>query len=285
MTTSFSDDYEFEELDSATLQELDVIEATAVEKSTSSVILSNSATPNRALIERAARLEKVEHEVVKPKLCASPHSSILGPLPTHREQPGSMTGGFRPAGQRSAALIPTLDEPIHVIDKDDVPTEPESNAPSPLRPLKSANAISSNKPSDALSRRTDSFTSEVDESFIFDEAALQQIDRATAAALSGRPIVTTNKLTRQTTLTGETLTLPSRPLLARTKSSGGPQKPTVQKAKTWSHQAALSRTVSGRTSSNSKSKGREVDLEEETELPPLPVPGMILPLRNRATHT
>lgn len=282
MTMSFSDDYEFEELDSATLQELDIIEATAVEKS-SSAIPTNSASPDRSSTATTARLKKIEQEIAKSKLYTSHHSSIPGASPTHRAQPGAMPHGFRPAVSRSVTLTPALDEPIYVIDEDGVPTEPESDAPFPQRP-KLAYATSSNTGGDKPSRGADSFMTDTDESFMLDEADLQQIDRATAAALSGRPIVATNKLTRQTTLTGETLTLPSRPSLTRTTSSSGPQKPTTLKTKVWSHQAALSRTVTGRALSNPKGKGRAVDLEEETELPPLPVPGTPMPPRNRATH-
>lgn len=275
---SFSDDYEFDELDSATLQALDTIESTAVENSAPSVITSNSTTPNPPA-DKAARLGAIEREIAKLKY---PHSDNSGS--NRHKLVGHTARGFRPATPSSITRISTLDEPINLMDEDDIPTEPEFDAPSPQRPLKSAGATSSNKAVNPHSRDTDSFMTESDESFVFDEAALQQIDRAAAAALSGRPIVTTNKLTRQTTLTGEIFpTHPSRSSFARTKSSSGPQNSAAPKVKTWSHATALSRTASGRALSSPKGKGREEDPAGETGSPPLPVPGQSLLFWSQAT--
>jgi hypothetical protein len=277
---SFSDDYEFEELDSATLQEVDAIEAAVVEGSSSSVTAPNIATTIGSSIDRAARLEEIEYEIASSKSSASHHSGIFSSLPDHRGQASRTTRGYQPAGSGHKLA---LDKPIDLTNEDEVATEPESNAPSPQRLGKPANVTSACKPRETHPSDADSFMIDAEEILIFDEDALQQIDRVAAAALSGRPIVPTNKLTRQSTLTGEML--PQRPpkSFTRTKSSNGPQHATAPKAKTWNHQAALSRTIPGRAPSNLRVKGQGEELEGETELPPPPVPGMPSFFQTRAT--
>ena len=277
---SFSDSYEFEELDSATLQEVDAIEAAVVEGSSSSVTTSNTATPIGSSIDRAARLQKIEHEIAGLKSFTSHHFGIFGPLPDHRGQTSRTTRGFQPAGR---SLKPALDKPINLTDEDEVATEPESNAPSPQRPGEPANSTSAYKLGETHPSDADSFMISAEENFIFDEDALHQIDRVAAAALSGRPVVPTNKLTRQITLTGEIIPQHPPRSFTRTKSSNGPQHSTAPKAKTWNHQAALSRTVPGRAPSNPKVKGQGEDLEGENELPPPPVTGMPSLFQTRAT--
>lgn len=276
---SFSDDYEFEELDSATLQEVDAIEAAVVEGSSSSVTTPNTATTIGSSMDRAARLEKIEHEIASLKSSASHHSGIFGSLPDRRGQASRTTRGFQPAG----SLKPALDMPIDLTNEDEVATEPGSNAPSPQRPGKPAKVTSAYKPGETHPSDADSFMIDAEENFIFDEDALQQIDRVAAAVLSGRPVVPTNKLTRQITLTGEMLPQHPPRSFTRTKSSNGPQHSTAPNVKTWNHQAALSRTVPGRAPSNPKVKGQGEDFEGETELPPPPVPSMPSLFQTRAT--
>lgn len=269
---SFSDEFGFDELDPATLRELDAIEAS----STAPPKPMSSAPPpvtSNLSVQRAARLARIERELASSntfrsiKPLRAPSATVSRPLST------TNTSKFKPVRQTTRDASPTIildndDDPIRDFDP---PNQPESYAATHQKDLPTASTSKATAVIDV-----DSFT---DDDFFLDEFALEEIDLVTDAALFGKPFVTTDKLTRQTTLTGAILPqAPARTSFTRTKSNNnGPSKPTASKSKNWSHQTALARTGPGRKSNDPKGKGKaRADDEEEveTDLPPPPTPGL-----------
>lgn len=288
---SFSDDFGFDELDSATLQELDAIEASVTAKPRVAPSAPTVMTSNLSSVERAARLARIERSLSSS--ISSPHVGAVSASSSALPRPSATTSKFKPVRQPTASPAFLLGSDPKSANDNDPPTQPNSPTPPnnhysakvPLPPPSRAGPSVPKPAPRPIIILDDSFVIEEDDDFVFDELALQEIDQVTSAALAGKPRVPTNMLTRQTTLTGEILPQapPKNRSFTRTKSNNdgaSTSKFAAPKVKTWSHQSAIARTKPGRRDDpkgKGKGKAREDDEEvEEEELPPPPVPGSSL---------